>query len=81
MVGSGEGAANCADRLKTSKLARFDSKLALSRAKLDRRDLLLLTSDALLSLLLRFNDPAIGEDMPVTGAEWPSLDSAISLGF
>lgn len=65
MLGSGVGAANCADFLNTSKLALFDSKLARSRAKLDRRDRLLL-SDARLSLLLRFKEDANGEEPPVT---------------
>ena len=65
MLGSGEGAASWVDRLKTSRLALFDSKLALSKAKLDRLDLLLPASDARLSLLLRFKDPPVGEEMPV----------------
>lgn len=72
---SGMGAAICPDRLNISRLARFDSKLALSSAKLDRRDLLLLASEARLSLLLlRFKDPAIGEEVPVAW-EWLSLFS------
>ena len=74
MLGSGEGAASCADRLKTSRLALLDSKLALSSAKLERLDLLLLASDARLSLLLRFKDSAIAEETPVA-CEWPSLSS------
>lgn len=74
MLGSGEGAASCADRLNTSKLALLDSKLALSSAKLERLDLLLLASDARLSLLLRFKDSAIAEETPVAW-EWPSLSS------
>ena len=78
MLGSGEGAASWAERLKTSKLARFDSKLALSKAKLDRLDLLLLASDTRLSLLLRFKDAAVGEEMPVA-REWPSLPSVTAI--
>lgn len=65
MPGSGLGAANCADRLKISRLARLDSKLARSRAKLDRLDRPLL--EALLSLLLRSTEAARGEDAPVAG--------------
>lgn len=78
MLGPGEGAAIWAERLKTSKLALFDSKLALSKAKLDRLDLLLLASDARLSLLLRFKDAAVGEEMPVT-LECPSLSSVAAI--
>jgi len=75
MLASGTGAATCMDLRNTSRLALLDSKLALSNAKLERRDLPLLVSDALLSLLLRFNELWSGEEAPVMW-ESPSLPSA-----